>query len=138
MSAAVINNTALSAFNGSVLILASYCGIFVAIHLWQVGERESVPWKQWFFRLPIGMQIAVGFLTVCGGEITTRTAIWIWRYWLAGQPEALAGVGPMLGLGYLILSVGFLCVLRVVTWPLGMWPTAVAIGSVLAYLATFL
>lgn len=131
-------NNALAAFNGSVLILALYCVVFLALHLWATGVRSHMTWRRWLFRTPLGMQIAVAVSVICVGEVFTRGAIWVWRYLLAGDPGRLGQQRIMLGLGALILAAGFLCVLRVISRPFGAWPITAAVLTVLAYLATFI
>lgn len=135
---AAANNDALAAFNGSVLILAAYCLLFLIIHLWATAHRRRLTLRRWFFRLPIGMQVAVGTAAICAGEVGTRLALWIWHFVFSGRPEVLHTYGGMLGIGAAVLAIGFLCILRVVSRPFGRWPVTAAVVTVLVYLATFL
>lgn len=131
-------NDALAAFNGAVLILAAYCVVFLAVHLWATGLRLHMTFKNWVIKTPLGIQMAIAVAVVCTGEVFTRGAIWLWRYIFHGDPSRLGQQSIMLGIGATILATGFLCVLRVISRPFGPWPLAAAVLTVLGYLATFI
>jgi hypothetical protein len=131
-------NRPLEAFNGAWAILAGYCVVFLLIHLYMIGITRHLTLRKWLFHLPIGMQLAVATMSICAAIFITRSAIWYWRFFYEGEADALSSQATPLAVGAFLGCWSFLCILRVITHPFGIWPTLMAVGTVVAYLATFL
>lgn len=131
-------NRPLEAFNGAWAILAAYCVIFLLVHLYMIGIARHLTLRGWLFNLPPGMQLAVATMSICAAIFISRAAIWYWRFFYHGEADALAGQSIPLAAGAFLGCWSFLCILRVITRPFGMWPVASAVVTVMLYLATFL
>lgn len=133
-------NIWLEAFNGTWAILAVYCVGFLLIHLYRAGATRRLSWwRGWHSDMPLGVQLAVGTMISCVGVVASRGAIWFWRVTTHGDLSRLYDHVFPLAFGGVTGSLGFLCILRVVTVArFGWWPTLAACGTVVAYWLTFL
>ena len=125
----------LEAGNGVWAIVTFWLSIFLIYHIGIVRLQRRVKWRRFFTGLPLSMQIAVGMLAAASAVCLTRFVVWFAR-WRGGGPVEMAMLETWFFLGGIGLGVvGFLCVLRAVSFPaFGHWPWVGALASMAIYL----
>src|SRR5262245_55283610 len=111
---------------------------FLIYNLSIISAQRRVSPKQWLFKLPLSMQLAVGMLILSVGTLIRSASIWIDRALSDGALSSLSWTGVGLLAGAFIAVCGFMCILRVVSKPvLGHWPWVSAVAAMLIYIAVW-
>jgi archaellum biogenesis protein FlaJ (TadC family) len=122
--------------NGEWAIVCISLTFFLIYHLIAVGRMRRIGWRRWICKLPLSMQLAQAFLVVTAFLAYRSASLWYDRATHGGQLTNLNEVSLLIGTAG--ATVGFMCVLRVVTKPvLGHWPWMITLGAMLAYLAAW-
>lgn len=104
-------------------------------YLYLEAKRRRLRRRDWFFRMPPSMHLAIAILVFDLGVWMRSALIWVWRkFYGAGEFSTMQLM--VLGVGSLIIIIGSLCKIRAVTKPdLGNSPWLIALGVVVVFCA---
>lgn len=127
-------NLPLELLNGAGMVL-EFCFLsWVAVYLWRETRRRGLTWRDWFFRMPPSMHLAVAIMVFDGGVFMRSSVIWIWRRYLGAGDFSVLQLS-LLGYGGMLIVVGSLCKIRAISKPdYGDGPWLISAGAVAAFL----
>lgn len=123
----------LELLNGAGVVL-EFCFLsWMALYLWRESRRRNLKARDWLFRLPPSMHLAVAIFVFDSGVWLRSAVIWMWRRFFHAADFSALQLG-LLGVGGFVLVVGSLCKIRAITKPdFGNGPWLMSAGAVILF-----